>query len=421
MGLLSFSDTKKGRQFSLSLIIFTVFSLTNVFRGLSVIGIQMPIILLCYVLLLNSCSTSVSNNSLSRVVGVTFLLIIFDLLFIYTQDAARFSTSTFINKIGFNYSIFVSFFPVLYAVSGNLAIIDRNKFLSFVYVVAFVTAITTIIGTFTYESPCRELATPDNIEIDRLYKSRNIGGYGFIYFLVLLNSIVLKDLIQKKSIKSVVLFVTFGFCIVRSEYTTALLLFIVSIGIVAVSFSKRFFVRIVILVFFLASLSGIQGLLDSASSYFSDSSYMMSKRFEMMSDYSEYGDADGDLGIRMVLYYQSIGAFLHNPLGGRLLSFSQTPLGGHSEILDFIGNSGLLGLFALIALISYLSNKTPITRINLKDPYIRSLFIVAIILATINTFLTPELYYAILIIPLLVDYETKAKRISPLVVKPLKQ
>lgn len=409
MGLLSFSNTKKGRRFSLSLIIFTVFSLTNVFRGLSVIGIQMPIILVCYILLLSSCSSEVPNNSTSRVVGVTFLLFFFDLLFIYTQDAARFATSTFINKIGFNYSIFVSFFPVLYAVSGNLAIIDKRKFLNFVYVVAFVTAITTIMGSFAYESPCRELATPDNLEIDRLYKSRNIGGYGFIYFLVLLTPVVLKDLIQRKSLKNLILFVTFGFCIVRSEYTTALLLFIVAIGLVTLSFSKSVIVRLVILGVFITSLSGIQGLLNSASTYFSDSSYMMSKRFEMMSDYGEYGDADGDLEIRMVLYYQSIEAFLHNPLFGRLLSFEHRPLGGHSELLDFIGNSGLLGIIALSALISYLRKKTPVRRINMKDAYIKCLFIVAVILALINTFLTPELYYAILIIPLLVDDETNEK------------
>ena len=133
MGILNFSNTSAGRQFSLSLVIFTIFSLTNVFRGLSVIGMQMPIILLCYVLLLSSCSSKVVGNSVSRVVGVTFILLFFDLLFIYTQDAGRFDTSTFINKIGFNYSIFVSFFPVLYAVSGNFAIIDRRKFLNFVF------------------------------------------------------------------------------------------------------------------------------------------------------------------------------------------------------------------------------------------------------------------------------------------------
>lgn len=409
MGLLKFSNTKAGREFSLSLIIFTIFSLTNIFRGLSVMGIQMPIILLCYALLLSSCSSKVVSNSTSRVVGVTFILLFFDLLFIYTQDAGRFASSTFINKVGFNYTIFVSFFPVLYAVSGNFALIDRQKFLNFVYLIAFVTAITTIIGTFSYESPCRELATPDNIELDRLYKSRNIGGYCFIYFLVLITPIVLKDLIQKFSIKSLVLFASFGFCILRSEYTTALLLFVLAIGLVAFSFTKSIIFKIVVIgvVFFL--LYSVQDILNWAGTAVSDYSYIMSKRFEMITDYNEYGDADDDLGLRIVLYYQSIDAFLHNPLFGRLLSFEHRPLGGHSELLDFIGNSGLLGIFALSALISYLRKKTPVRRINMKDVYIKCLFIVAVILALINTFLTPELYYAILIIPLLVDYETNEK------------
>ena len=72
MALLSFSNTSKGRIFALSLIIYTVYSLTSVLRWLPVIEIQLPIIVLCYVLLLLSCDRA----SAQRVIGLSIILIL---------------------------------------------------------------------------------------------------------------------------------------------------------------------------------------------------------------------------------------------------------------------------------------------------------------------------------------------------------
>lgn len=407
MNLLNFSNTKSGRTFSLSLTIFTVYTLTYFFRGLSVMGIQMPIIILCYILLLSSCSSSGIKNATNRVVGLTIVLLFFDYFFVYLQDQLRFTTASLQNQIGFNYSIFVSFFPVLFAASGMLSKIDRNKFLNFIYILTIFTSITTIIGTYLYDSPCRELATPDNLELDRLYKSQNVGGYGFIYFLVLFTPIVLRDLFQKFSIQKATLLVLYGFCILRSEYTTALLLYIVAIAIVFALNSKSTILKIVTVVAGIALIVSFQSVLDWASSSLFEQSYTMSKRFEMMSDYSEYGEAYDDMGNRQFLYMLSINAFLSSPLVGNLMSFSPNHLGGHSEILDYLGNSGLFGLFVLIFLIAYLRKNTPLSRINMKDPYIRTVIIVAFLLAVMNTFLVPELYLALIIVPLLADYENR--------------
>ena len=115
MNLLNFSNTKSGRTFSLSLTIFTVYTITYFFRGLSVMGIQMPIIILCYILLLSSCSSSGIKNATNRVVGLTIVLLFFDYFFVYLQDQLRFTTASLQNKIGFNYSIFVSFLVLAFS------------------------------------------------------------------------------------------------------------------------------------------------------------------------------------------------------------------------------------------------------------------------------------------------------------------
>ena len=401
MGIFSFSKSSNGRKFSLALIIYTIYSLTNVLRGLPVMGVQMPIILFCYILLLSSCN----SKALSRVVFTTFILILFDFFFIYLQDAERIDSLQ--NAIGFNYYIFMCLFPILFAVSGNLELIDRRKFLNFIYIIAGITAITTILGTFIYESPCRELATPDNVDLDRFYKSHNVGGFGYIYFLVLITPILIREVIQNKSIIKILLIALYGFCILRSEYTTALMLFFFGIVITFLISTRSTFIRIGVIVGIIVILVSLQDIFNYASTSLSETSYMMSKRFEMMTDYSQYGDADDDLGIRIMLYMQSLSAFFHSPLFGNLLSFSPVPLGGHSEILDYIGNSGLFGIVVFIFFVRYFRKKTPIGRINLKDPFLKAAFTLALILATINTFLSPELYIALLILPLLVDYNSR--------------
>lgn len=398
MSLISFSKTPKGRYFSLCLTIFTIFSLTNVLRWLPVIGMQMPIIIICFILLLMSCRNS---QYLGRVLILTAFLLFFDYFFMYTQEETRFVGASLQNIIGYNYTVFVSFFPMLIAASGNIEIIDKRKYLSFIYILCLITAITTILGTYAYEQPCRELATPDNSNLDRLYKSLNIGGYGFIYFLVLLIPILIRDIIQEKNIFKIALLVLFGFCVIRSEYTTALLLFIVSLGVVFLFNSKGFIQKTVIVALIVALAVNLQDLLINLSTVLGEDSFAIGSRLDSLADYSDTGDVSGDMESRQLYYFMSINVFLSNPFFGKL--FSNRIIGGHSEILDYIGGSGLLGLFFLFLLIQYLRKYTSLSKIRARDPYVKSTMVLVIILALFNTFLTPELFLAFLIIPLLID------------------
>ena len=403
MGLLSFSNTKRGRYFSFSLTLFTVYTLTNLLRWLPVMQVQLPIIALCYVMLLMSCNQASSN----RLLGLTLVLLAFDYIFIFLQGGM--SSGSVQNAIGANYTIFVSFFPLLYVASGNFDLINRRKFLQFIYVLVFITALTTIYGTLHYETPCRELATPDNVEIDRLYKAQNIGGYGFIYFLVLFTPVVLKDLLAKKKLLLIVLLAVMAYCIFRAEYTTAMLLFIVAFALSFIVNSKNQVFRIFMIIAVVVFAISFESILEWASSSVFDYSFTMGRRLELISDYNEYGEATDDMGIRQYLYLLSLKAFLQNPLFGGLVS-SESKLGGHSEILDYLGHSGFVGILVLLFLLNYIRKYTPVSRINFKDPFIKSVMIVALIMAAINTFLSPELYFAILIVPMLLNEDGQSTK-----------
>lgn len=406
MDFFNISNTHSVRPFSFSLILFTFYCLTNVLRWLPVLEVQMPIVLFCYILLLASCRSSKSKKGgLDVVIMLTIILLFFDYFFIFLQGGMR--NDSFINRVGANYTIFVSFFPLLYVASGNFSKIDCRKFLNIVYFISFITAVTTIVGTFSFESPCRELATPDNVELDRLYKSHNIGGYGFIYYLVLLIPILVRELFLNFSVKKLLLLLTFAFCILRSEYTTAIIMTLLGLALALLFQSKSKILRLGIIVIGIVVVVSMQELLNWASSSVVDTSYTLKTRFDMMSDYSMYGDADNDLGIRVFLYMQSINAFLSSPLFGNLLSFSPHPVGEHSEILDYLGGSGLFGIAVFFLLLHFLKKQTALSNINLNNPYIRATLIIALLIALFNTFLTPELYFAILIIPLLVEMVPK--------------
>ena len=313
------------------------------------------------------------------------------------------SSGSFQNALGSNYSIFVSFFPLLYVVSGNFSFIESRKFLHFVYLITIITALTTIYGTYLHEAPCRELATPYNLDLDRLYKAQNIGGYGFIYYIVLLVPILLRDLVIRRSLLLFGVFLLLAFCVLRAEYTAAVLLFIVSTVISLMLYTKHKVLRVAVIVIVIIFALSFQNILRWAGSSLSDFSFTMSSRIEMMSDYNDYGVADGDFGDRQYAYSLSLNSFLKSPLFGNLFLSHPNQLGGHSEILDYLGHSGLFGLGILVFLIAHLRKRTPISLINCKDPFVKSLLIVAFILASINTFLSPELYYALLIIPLLLE------------------
>jgi hypothetical protein len=216
-----------------------------------------------------------------------------------------------------------------------------------------ITMITTSVGLVVYEGASRYLATANSSDAEFItYMWQNIGGYDFIYNLVLILPMVI-GLYKQKCIKIYILIPILLFTIVmllRAEYATALVIFVASI--VLLFLKKKLsmkFVIIYLLVFILlfsVFKSSIATGLDSLSK--TVDSKNLSERFSSMASElrGEDADEDTDLYAREKLYEASWQSFLKSPIGGGFFN-KNLRIGGHSFFLDFLATYGILGSLLL--------------------------------------------------------------------------
>lgn len=290
----------------------------------------------------------------------------------------------------------------LYALIA-IAFIYRNDFnqikniTNLIFASYIVTAITTFIGNSRYEGVSRLLATLDsNDPMRQLYVSENIGGFVLIYELVLLVPLIIYMIKKRKMNRALGwgLIVLFGITIISSEYTTALLMYVLSLTLFLIpKITKR---KILVLVVILVILFIINSL------YFADlfeylseniQSQTLAVRFEEMAELLREGEtsADGNATNRMDLYKKSINAFFESGMMG---IWNGTGLGGHSFIFDTMGKFGIIGLFAIIVMYRMIY-KMFIGPYRREDfyPYLFFVYMIAIFMAFIN----PKTYLFIFI------------------------
>ena len=251
-----------------------------------------------------------------------------------------------------------------------------------------VTMITTTIGCIRNPNASRILATVSSSDTESYtYDMQNIGGYSFVYYMILLYPVLILAFKTKriKLLPTIIITVVILITTVYSEYTTALLLFIVTsllfftkrdlsvrgiVGITVFSLLFLFFFSSVIIDF-------LHWLADAVNSE------AMSSRLDAL--------AGGVTGLeqsednRIELYRMSLNAFFANPFLGTFL-YRRYLGGGHSFILDNLAQYGILGGVTM-----FFMYKRVFTRffLPLKDKpgfgYIAWTFIQAVILSLINT------------------------------------
>ena len=258
-----------------------------------------------------------------------------------------------------------------------------------IFFAVVVTMITTIIGCIQNPSAARILATTadsqDSVAVS--YDMQNIGGFGFVYSMVLLYPVLILAYKTKRIrlLPTIVIAAVVLFTIIYSEYTTALLLFVLSSflfltnrnlsarGIILVSIFAVLFLVIFpnVITDFLNWLSGTVG------------SETMSVRLDALSGGTAGLENSEDN--RLELYNLSLNRFFSYPLFGDLLE-SRKISGGHSFILDNLASYGLMG--GVLMCFMY---KRVFTRFfsPFKDKpgygYIVWIFIQTIILSIVNT------------------------------------
>ena len=257
------------------------------------------------------------------------------------------------NIIIWGYSALLDLLPLIigYYFVNYVDIKKLSFFSSLIVVLLLITGITTIIGCTIYPEAARYLATvaDPNEALAVQYDWRNIGGYSFVYMLILVHPLVVlaykKQKIKKwQALLSSLLIVTVA---IYSEYTTAFLMSILSCFLY---FFKRTFTAkqcmtwlIAVILFIVLFYTVFAKLFIALADVIN--SETMAYRLRALAGGREGIENSEDN--RVGLYDASMRTFFKYPLFGSFLR-GGGGIGGHSFVLDILAHFGLIGLVLLV-------------------------------------------------------------------------
>lgn len=268
---------------------------------------------------------------------------------------------------------------------------DENKavfFTKLLFVLFVITAFTTLIGCMQYPGAARYLATVEDASEAKvvLYDWRNIGGYSFVYMLVLLHPLLIFAYKRRRIKLWMALLGSLAVILVAiySEYTTA---FLFSLFTCLLYFFKRNFNTKQLIVFALLMIvAGIAffNLFSKLLLWLAEvvDSRTISERLQVLA--TGENKINGTEYSRMELYQMSLKTFFQSPLFGSLTSGGRN--GGHSFILDFMAQFGLVGIIVLFFMYRTIYKRFFVPYKNVEGyGYVLWLFVQTIILSTVNT------------------------------------
>lgn len=317
------------------------------------------------------------------------------------------------------YSILLVFFPIFLA----FFLFNKEKYEMLkklavaVLLMLVITGITTFAGLIVYPELARDLAAFSNDNIIGISTRYNIGGYDIVYCVVL--AIPLYCLVIEKKVTTgikkfleILIFIISLIFIVKTQYTTAMLLGIVSFGMIILirkfDLKRLGILALLGLVFFSVYKGEISNGLIKVS--YSIESQSISQRLEELAKALDGGKVTGeDMTERGNAYGKSIEAFLEHPVLGTWISSDNIELGGHSTVLDLMAGVGLPG-FLLILYIFFYIEKLLLSRVEneITRKYVGIFLVVYIILAVVNPIISGTFFSVLFIgLPGIVLMENK--------------
>lgn len=235
----------------------------------------------------------------------------------------------------------------------------QKYILQIALIAMMVTSITTVQGIEIFPFASRELAGAATGEQRELYMSMNIGGFEFIYALVIALPAALWMISHtKKYLRLLNVFVLLSmiYCIYASQYTTALIITIVVLVLIpiyskpqmrpAIIIGAIFFVFFAGTGIFSAIIRGISSVIES--DYVADRLQQVALLLEGQSAQDIDTETSNE---RLVLMQQAWDVFFSSPIwGNNWLSWHKNVLSGHSFVLDVLSSSGALGLVIYVYL-----------------------------------------------------------------------
>lgn len=337
--------------------------------------------------------------------GMVFVFILLTYYGKWVLRDSRLENNTFTARITQLYTFWM--FYLLSINASNFSNNDKKRLLHYFLGLTFITATTTSIGLFYYPMAARLLAGWATPEEAILFRRLNIGGYEFIYGLMLLFPYIVYFLYKYKGKQKQIFFWAFlimsVLALIMSQYATAFVLAFLAIILPVMFQSKRtriiafFFVILFILLFCTDILSDI--LIWIRDLFLQHKFTTMAERINQIISYLRGNDWYGTSQARAQYRIQSINVFLENPLFGCFMN--PKPLGEHSEIFDTMAESGILGLSIFVYFI--IDHVKRFFCIN-KDVLLKTVFIVDcilfVILAFIDTlFTSPDIALVFFLIP----------------------
>lgn len=331
---------------------------------------------------------------------VPFVDVVFS---IFNSSAGTFPELTY----GF-IQLFVWAFVCEYIANCRNSKIMNSLFLFF-SIAIILTSITTYYGCLNYPGASRALATglKDDAELRAVYSEMNIGGFDFIYILVAFMPFLINllRLYSKPRIRILVglVIVIFYVTIFKSEYSTAILLSLLSLSVLflpqKMSIQRGLFMMTILILFLFIFAGILPSLFEMLSR--NTESYDVSSRMNELSDLLEGKQVYGDTYSRTSKWEKSIMNFGDSPIIG-----TGSIGGGHSMILDHMSKYGLFGIVMVILQFRALYN---IVLKPLKDTSyytaVLLMFFINVIMCLVNTYFSYASF--IIFVPLITRFINK--------------
>lgn len=379
------------------------FALAVIFllHEMPIVGLYMPAIIYAgiVVLLFLSLISKLTFNDILKLTPI-YLIPILDILLdsVHLYDLR----SLFMNISGF---LQITIYAMLAYIVIKRNDLMRARYLFLVYLaVAFVTSCTTYIGCQIYPDASRVLAVSNvtGEEYYNIYMAMNIGGFHFIYTLVILTPLLISliknntSFYKKRGLKwfLVIMLIVAGAAIIASQYTTAILLYLVSL--VLLLFNRQMNYRRTMrfiylsLIIVLISCSFLPDILVGISERIESeivSSRLHDLGIALSGDIQSF-DSESDVASRKEIFQVSIESFVDNPLGS--WGGKTTKIGGHSYLFDNMAKYGLLAVFLIIFMVMriyriYISNN--------KSKFYYGTEVVMLVYFCILFILNPHVFY----------------------------
>lgn len=342
------------------------------------------------------------QNNLIRLLIAFFLL--FSLYYFYTF-AGSISKST-----GIVSQMIVSLTPalVLYRVRKNEKI--TNLFFVVISLMLIYVIITTLFEFVANPGIARVLAHSevDGISTDSI-RLRNIGGfghaYGLVFVLLALSFRYRKAGSFTRKLLILFLIIVGMWYIYMAEYFLALVLVLVGILLSYLVETKNMGIKVLLVGISIVLLLFLPSLFEGLSAITQGT---ISRKFLEISLSMKLGSVEGaSVLARENAYLMSLQSFISSPIWGvKGSSEMYGMIGGHSTILDFLGQTGIIGFGAYCMFLVY-NYKT----INYKCKEYNLIFFFYVFLSLLNP--TMSFYeisaFIFLIVPLLLEYESPIK------------